>query len=49
MTKNERIYAIWCRPEAGGDAFSGENVTTIEGYAALNFEVASFSSCRDIK
>ena len=28
---------------------SGENVKTIEGYVELNFEVASFSSFRDIE
>ena len=45
MTQNEDVYAISCRPEAAGDAISGENVTTIEGYAMLNFEIANFSSC----
>ena len=49
MTQNEQGYAICCRPEVAGDVISGENVKTIEGYAALNFEAASFSSFRDIK
>ena len=40
MTKNEHVYAICCRPEVAGNAISGENVKTIEGYALLNFEVA---------
>ena len=44
MTQNEDVYAICCRPEVAGDVISGENVRTIEGYAVLNFEVASFSS-----
>ena len=30
------------------DVICGENVKTIEGYDVLNFEVASFSSFRDI-
>ena len=42
MTQNEYVYAICCRPEVAGDIISGESVKTIEGYAALNFEVASF-------
>ena len=46
--KNEDVYAICCRPEVAGDVISGESVKTIEYYAALNFEVASFSSFRDI-
>ena len=49
MTHNEHVFAICCRPEATGDIISGENVTTIEGYAVLNFEVASLSSFRDIQ
>ena len=48
MTQNGHVYAICCRPEIDGDVISGENVKTIEGYAVLNFEVASFSSFRDI-
>ena len=49
MTQNEHVYAIYGRPEVAGDVLSAENIKTIEGYAALNFEVASFSSFRDIK
>ena len=49
MTKNEHIYAIFCRLEVAGDVLSGDNVTTIVGYAVLNFEVASFSNFPDIK
>ena len=49
MTQNEHLYVIFCRPEVVGDVILGKNVTTIEGYAVLNFEVASSSSFRDIK
>ena len=38
-----------CWPEVAGYVISAENVKTIEGYATLNFEVASLSSFRDIK
>ena len=38
MTKNEHVYGT-----------SGENVKTIKSYVVLNFEVASFSSFRNIK
>ena len=48
MAQNEHVYAICCRPELAGVVISGENVKTVEGYAMLNFEVASFSSFRDI-
>ena len=48
MTRNEHVYALFWRPEAAGDNISGENVKTIEGYAALNLEVASISSFLDI-
>ena len=41
MTKKEHVYAICCRPEVAGAVISGENVKTIEGYAVLNFDVAS--------
>ena len=47
MTQNERVYAICCRLEVAGDVISVENLKTIEGYAALNFEAASFSSYRE--
>ena len=49
LTQNGHVYAIWCRPEAAGDVISGGNVNTIESYAGLNFEIASFSSFQDIK
>ena len=48
MTQSEPVYAICCRLEVAGDVISSENVKAIEGYAVLNFEVASFSSFRDI-
>ena len=48
MTQNKHVYAICCRLQVAGDVASGENVKTIEGYALLNFEDASFSSFRDI-
>ena len=40
---------ICCRPEVAGDVISGKNVKTVEGYAVLNFEIASFGSFRGIK
>ena len=43
MAQNEQVYAICCRLEVASDVISVENVKTIEGYAVLNFEVASFS------
>ena len=49
MTQNEHVYAIWCRPDVAGDVISGQNVKTIEGYAVINVEAASFSSFRDIQ
>ena len=49
MTQNEHVYAICYRPAVDDDVISGENVKTIEGYTVLNFEVASFSTFRDIK
>ena len=49
MTQNEHVYAISCRPEIAGDVICGNSVKTIEGYAVLNFEVASFSRFRDIQ
>ena len=41
MTQNEHVYVICCRPEVTDDVISGGNVTTIEGYAVLNFEGAA--------
>ena len=49
MTKNEHVYAICYRLEVAGDVISGENFRTVEGYALLYFEVANFSSFRDIQ
>ena len=49
MNQNEHVYAICCRSEVAGDVISGETVKTTEGYAVLNFEVASFSNFWDIK
>ena len=43
MTQNEHVYAICYRLEVV-DAISCENVKTVDGYAVLNVEVASFSS-----
>ena len=48
MTQNEHVFVICCQREVAGDVISSENVETIEGYALLNFEVASHSSFRDI-
>ena len=47
MIRNEHVYAICFRPEAVGDVISGENITTVEGYAVFNFEAVSFSSFRE--
>ena len=49
MTQNEHVYAIGCRTKVGDDVISGRNVEAIEGYAVVNFEVASSSSFRDIQ
>ena len=42
------MHAICCRPEVASDVISGRSVKTIERYAVLNREVASFNSFRDI-
>ena len=47
MTQNEHVYAISCRPEVAGDVISGENVSTTEPHALLNFEAASIRSFRE--
>ena len=47
FTQNEHVYAIVCRPEVAGDVVSIGNVKTVEGYAVLNFEAASFSGFRE--
>ena len=44
MTNNDYVYANLCRPEVAGDAISGGNVKTIEGYVLENVETASSSS-----
>ena len=51
MAQNERVYAIFCRTEIAGGVIYGENVKTIEGYRAVNFEneVASSNSFWDIQ
>ena len=49
MTPNKHVYAICCRLEVAGNIVSGKNVKTVENYAVLHFEVASFSSFEDIK
>ena len=46
MSHNERVYEIGSWPEVDGDVISSRNVKTVEGYVALNFEVASPSSFR---
>ena len=47
MAQNEYVYAIYCQPEVVGDVISRGNVKTIEGYAVLNLEGASFTSFRE--
>ena len=49
MIQNERVYAIFCRPEVAGDIISSGNVNTIKGYVVLNFETASVSIFRENK
>ena len=49
MTKNEHVCATCCRPEVDCDVISGRKVRTDLGYIVINFEVASYSSFRDIK
>ena len=43
MAQNEDVYVICCWPEVASDVISGGDVKTIEGYAVLNFEIASMS------
>ena len=47
MTQNEHVYAICYQPEEDADVISRRNIKTIQGYAVVNFEGASFSSFRD--
>ena len=42
--QNEHAYVICCWLEVVNDVISSRNVKTPEGYAVVNFEVASFSS-----
>ena len=42
------FYAICRWLKVTGDVISGVNVGTIDGYAALNFEVYGFSSFSDV-
>ena len=49
MAQNKHVYVICCQLEVADDVISGQNVKTGEGYAVLNFEVANFSSFRDVK
>ena len=49
MAQNEHVHAICCRLELVCDDISGGNVKTIEGYAVLKFDVASFGNFRDIQ
>ena len=41
MTQNKHVCAICYRLEVAGDVISYRNVQTIEGYAVVDFEVAS--------
>ena len=47
MTQNEHVYVICCRLGVVGDVISGDNVKTKNGYAVLNFELATSNSFRD--
>ena len=49
MTTNLHVCAICCLPEIVYDIISGQNVKTIEGYLAVNFEVVGYNSFRDIR
>ena len=49
MTKNLHVCTICFRLEIVYDVISGRNVNTVEGYLAVNFEVDSSNSFRDIK
>ena len=48
MTPNLCVCAICFRPEVVYDVISVRNVKTIEGNLAVNFEVASSNSFRDM-
>ena len=49
MTQNGHICAICYRPEVDCDVISSQNAKSIEDYVAVNFEVASSKTFRDIK
>ena len=49
MTQNLHVCTICCRPEVVYGVISGRNVRTMEGYLAINFEVATSNSFRDIQ
>ena len=49
MTQNEHVCVICCRQEVAGAIISSEHVNTIKGFAVSNFEVASFSTFRNIR
>ena len=44
----KNVYAICYRQEVAGDVIFSEVVKTIEVYAVVNFEIASFSSFPNI-
>ena len=46
MTQNWHVYAICCQLEVD-DVISSRNIKTIQGYALVNFEGASFSTFQD--
>ena len=45
----KHVCTICCRPDVAYDVVSGQNVKTVEGYLAVNFEVASSNIFRDIQ
>ena len=47
MTPND-VYEIGYRLEVDDDTISGRNVKAIKGYIIANFQVANFSTFRDI-
>ena len=48
MTQNLYVCTICFRPEVVYGVVSGRNVKTIEGSLAVDFEVATSNSLRDI-
>ena len=49
MSQNLHVCTICLRPEVVCDIISSRNVKTIDGYLAIDFEVAISNSFRDIK